>query len=104
MRPTRHRIVIQPAAIEDLDQIMAYIAEHSPLNAATLIDRILNRIRTLATLPRRCPYARENGAFPEELRQLVVGSYRVIFTVQKREVHVLRVRHAARQPLGRDDL
>jgi plasmid stabilization system protein ParE len=85
-------------------EIMGWIANDSPANAAAMIDRILARIRGLSSLPKMCEYARENGMFPEELRQLVVGPYRVIFTLQGREVHVLRIRHGARRPPSPDEL
>ncbi len=59
----------------------------------------LPNIRSLETLPRRYPLARENGSPSLELRQLLVGPYRVIFGVMDRTVHILRVIHASRDTL-----
>jgi hypothetical protein len=38
--------------------------------------------------------APENDEFVEEIRQMIVGRYRVLFTIQGRKVHVLHVRGA----------
>ena len=36
-----------------------------------------------------------------EIRQLVHGAYRILFTIAKDTVYVLHIRHGARQPLGK---
>jgi hypothetical protein len=35
-----------------------------------------------------------NDEFAEEIRQMIVGRYRVLFTIQKGKVHVLHIRGA----------
>jgi hypothetical protein len=40
------------------------------------------------------PLAPEDDEFSQEIRQMVVGRYRVLFTIKGREVHVLHVRGA----------
>jgi plasmid stabilization system protein ParE len=53
---------------------------------------------SVKAFPNRCPLARENEYFKDELRQLICGSYRIVFTVKDEEVHVIHVRHTSRQP------
>jgi plasmid stabilization system protein ParE len=48
----------------------------------------------LAVIPAGFPLAPENDEFQEEIRQMVVGRYRVLFTIRGRKVHVLHVRGA----------
>ncbi len=48
----------------------------------------------LGVLPKAFPLAPEDDEFPDEIRQLIVGRYRVLFTIKDREVHVLHVRGA----------
>lgn len=48
----------------------------------------------LGTIPNGFPFAPESDEFQEEIRQLMVGRYRVLFTIQARTVHVLHVRGA----------
>jgi plasmid stabilization system protein ParE len=50
--------------------------------------------KQLAVVPKGFPLAPEDDAFSEEIRQMVVGRYRVLFTIKGREVHVLHVRGA----------
>jgi hypothetical protein len=55
-------------------------------------------------LPRRCPIAPENDDFDVEVRQLLYGEFRVLFTVEDDVVRVLHVRHGARRFLTPDEL
>ena len=62
-------------------------------------QRWLRQLRTavfrqLSLMPRGFPIAPEDDEFSEEIRQVIVGRYRVLFTIKKRKVHVLHVRGA----------
>ena len=48
----------------------------------------------LAVVPKVFSLAPEDDDFSEEIRQMVVGRYRVLFTIKGRKVHVLHVRGA----------
>ena len=50
--------------------------------------------KQLSLMPRGFPIAPEDDEFSEEIRQMNVGRYRVLFTIRKRNVHVLHVRGA----------
>jgi plasmid stabilization system protein ParE len=50
--------------------------------------------KQLGVVPKGFPLAPEDDEFSEEIRQMVVGRYRVLFTVKGRKVHVLHVRGA----------
>lgn len=59
-------------------------------------QRWVRQLRTavskqLSLLPKGFPIAPENDEFAEEIRQMVVGRYRVLYTIRKRKVHVLHV-------------
>ena len=51
-------------------------------------------LRQLSILPKGFPIAPEDNEFAEEIRQMIVGRYRVLFTIRKRKVHVLHIRGA----------
>jgi plasmid stabilization system protein ParE len=71
---------------------------------------LLEAIASLSQMPKRCPLARENEHFSQELRQLLYGrgrnSYRVIFTILEGQeistVRILHIRHAYQQTIGED--
>lgn len=50
--------------------------------------------KQLGVVPKAFPLVPENDEFSEEIRQMIVGRYRVLFTVRGRKVHVLHVRGA----------
>lgn len=51
-------------------------------------------LERLGAVPKGFPLAPEDSEFPQEIRQMIVGRYRVLFTVKGRKVHVLHVRGA----------
>jgi len=60
-------------------------------------QRWVRQLRTaiasqLALIPKGFPLAPENDEFSDEIRQMIVGRYRVLFTIKARRVHVLHVR------------
>ena len=97
-----HSVHLDAGALEDLQRIAAWIALDSPDEARRWLDRTWNAILTLRSFPRRCPLAPETELLSLEIRQLVVGDYRILFTVTAGEVRVRHIRHGARRPLGPD--
>lgn len=63
------------------------------------MSEISDALESLTSLPERCPLAPENDAFTATIRQLVVGSVRILFTVshETRSVHILHIQHQARR-------
>ena len=51
-------------------------------------------LKQLTLVPRGFPLAPEDDEFSEEIRQMIVGRYRVLFTIRKGKVHVLHIRGA----------
>lgn len=50
--------------------------------------------KQLSLFPRGFPLAPESEDFAEEIRQMIVGRYRILFTIKKRTVHVLHIKGA----------
>lgn len=50
--------------------------------------------RQLSIVPKGFPIAPEDEEFAEEIRQMIVGRYRILFTIRKGKVHVLHIRGA----------
>jgi plasmid stabilization system protein ParE len=98
----KYSVVFRVEARDEALAAAEYIAEHaSPEVAGRWYEALEAAIKSLATMPRRCPLAREHGSLAGvELRQLVVHSHRLIFTIRASEVHVLHVRHAACENFG----
>ena len=56
-------------------------------------------LKQLRVTPKGFPLAPEDNEFPEEIRQMIVGGYRVLFTIKGQHVHVLHVKGAFVPPL-----
>lgn len=97
-------VSIQPRAERDIDEICGWISGRAPGGAIRWLDGLLDAVQTLTSLPLRCPLAPESDAFPAEVRQLIYGSYRLLFTVDGHRVRVLHVRHSARQAVQSGEL
>ncbi len=90
------RICLTGEAVHDLESIMDYIARDAPKRAEAHVDALLGKIRSLKSMPRRCAHAPENGWRGYELRHLIYGDYRILFTLAGETVTVLRIIHGAK--------
>jgi len=89
-----HRIVWSRRAAQDLDSITDYIAADSPAYAAVVLKNIVNQTRILARFPRA---GRKVPEFDDEnIRELVVYSYRIIYRLQQDETLIVAVIHGKR--------
>jgi plasmid stabilization system protein ParE len=83
-----------PQAADDLEAVCLFIARDSPQLAAAFADRVLRASDLLAS------FARSGRIVPElgigNIREIVVGSYRIIYRIQPEAVHLLTVHHGAR--------
>lgn len=100
---TKFRVIIQPSASAEMEEAFLWIAEQNPEAAVYWFHGLEEAIRGLESMPERFPLAPENDAFREEIRRLIygrrTGRYRVFFTIRGDSVHVLHVRHGARDYL-----
>ena len=89
-------IIWSDAAIRDLEEIWACIAQHSPQAAARIGREILAHVRVLANFPYIGPaYPRGSRG---TLREIVVRPYRVFYDVSEdsESVEILHIWHGAR--------
>lgn len=82
-------------ADEDVSGIFDYIARDSPVYASRMVARIESAAISASNLP-------EAGAMVDEynqpdLRQVLAGSYRIIYRMEPDQIVVLTVIHGARQ-------
>ena len=106
-----YRIEISSIAEAEADSAFLQLSQiSSSVKASQWYAGLLEAIASLSQMPKRCPLARENEHFSQELRQLLYGrgrnSYRVIFTILAGEdistVRILHIRHAYQQTIGED--
>lgn len=90
------QIIWSRTAVEDLREIVQYIALDDPGAAAHLADCIVSRIERASELPF------SHRVVPEKadpaIREVILRPYRILYQVDERReaIHILRVWHAAR--------
>jgi plasmid stabilization system protein ParE len=83
-----------PQAADDLEAICLFIARDAPQVAAAFADRVLRATDQLAYFARLGRTVPEFGI--ENVREIVVGSYRVIYRIRGEDVQILTVHHGGR--------
>ncbi|MGP1382193.1 MAG: type II toxin-antitoxin system RelE/ParE family toxin [Thainema sp.] len=105
----KYRIEISSVAEAEADRAFLRLSQiASPATAKHWYAGLIQAIESLSQMPKRCPLARENSYFSQEIRQLVYGkgrsSYRVLFTIleeqERATVRILHIRHGSQQALG----
>jgi toxin ParE1/3/4 len=87
------RLLILPAARNDLIDIGDYIATDNPTRARTFIDELERQMRTCAERPFSFP-SRDDLLLG--IRAAKYGRYLIFFEVDDNEVRIVHVRHAMR--------
>jgi toxin ParE1/3/4 len=81
------KVVWTETAWRDLERSADYIAEDSPGYAAAFVERVLEHARSLDELTFRGRVVPELGE--PNVRELLIGNYRLIFDVQEKTVCIL---------------
>ena len=81
-----------------LDAIYAYVAQDSPEYARRMVDRLTRRSQQIAEFPfsgRRVP---EYDV--DQIREVIEGSFRIIYHIKVDQIDVLAVIHGTMDVLG----
>jgi plasmid stabilization system protein ParE len=103
-----YRVILQPHAQREIWAAAHWLEEQSrsPAKALRWVRGIRAKIDTLKANPRRCPADPDSETYGEEVRVLLYGKrhgkYRILFAIRGDTVHVLTVRHSARQSLAEE--
>ena len=81
-------------ALDDLDQILEFIAKDSPVRALAFIDRIKTKVELLITFPGLGVGCQSKG-ISEDCRVMIFGSYLIFYSVDKENILVLSIISAA---------
>ena len=82
-------------ALDQLDEICRYVARRSPGQAVRLAEQMFQATDRLALFPRSGQIVPEHKL--DDVREIFVQSYRVIYCVNGDEVEILAVQHGARR-------
>jgi plasmid stabilization system protein ParE len=102
----RYEVQLTDAALAAIGAQARYIAEEvgAPLNAQRWLEQVWDAVDSLERFPRRGSMAEEDAYVEYEVRQLIVDSHLLLFTVddEQRRVWIIGLRHGHRLPRPRD--
>lgn len=87
-------IVWTAPAADDLEAAVEFIARDSEAYACTLAQLVVETAESLARFPNRGHRLR--GSRLSRFRELLVGSYRLVYLVQRRRILIVGVLHGHR--------
>jgi plasmid stabilization system protein ParE len=92
-----YKVIWDDEAIEELGQIVRYIARNNPIAARKTGDAIFDKAGTLGSFPQLGKVFRKLNR--EDVREISVSPHRIIYHVKdfERSVRILKVWHGARQ-------
>ena len=82
-------------AVDHLLLIYEYISQNSDVYADRLMDRLTRRSQQISALPQSGRQVPEYNA--PDLREVVEGSYRIIYRIKEEQIDVLGVVHSAQK-------
>ena len=89
------KVVWSPLADEQVDDAVAYISGDNPTAALQWLERLLDRTKSLATFPDSGRVVPELGR--QDIREIIVSPYRVMYRRKDDLVEIAAVRHEARE-------
>lgn len=81
-------------AIEDVQSIQQFIAQGSPHYAELVRQQLIAAVERLPTFPQSGRVVPE--ANNPAIREVIQGSYRIVYRLIHGEIHILTVHHTAR--------
>jgi plasmid stabilization system protein ParE len=105
----KYHVRITEKAEQDVASVLAWFRNQATETAGgKWFAQLMAAIDTLERMPERCGMAAEATDIGLDIREILVGkrrgTYRVLYQIEGRTVHILRVWHAARDQASREDL
>ena len=88
------KVIWAPSALDDIDALAAYIARDSVYHASLFIDRLFETADLLKEQPEIGRVISEIGS--PDCREIIYGSYRIMYRIQKNSIWINAVIHGAR--------
>ena len=95
MGPRRRRVVWTEGARRELDAAIAFVADESLEGAIGLLEDVLSSADSLQSMADRGRIVPERD--DPTIRELIVGSYRLMYHVAESEIAIVGVLHQRRE-------
>ena len=91
-----YQVIWAPGALQDLEAVVAYVAQDDPQQADSVGQEIIQHVDILRSFPRIGPvYERARDL---SVRQVVCGTYRIFYRIREKQraIDILHIWHSAR--------
>ncbi len=88
------RLIWTARCLDDLERLIQFIEHDAPVAACRFAERIIDRVEMLQINPRLGGFLSEDDT--RKYRELIKGSYRIIYRIEGDTVYLVAVHHAAR--------
>lgn len=82
-------------AVNHLSSIYTYISQNSPQYAQRLVERLTQRSEQIVKFPFSGRIVPEFET--EQIREIIEGSYRIIYYIKSEQIDILAVLHGSQQ-------
>lgn len=102
VRRIRFKVRWDRNALDELKEVLKYLSSQSDQAPKIVKSAIISRLDFIKTNPLITEPDKLKIPADKEFRSFIVFSYRVTYRVkaEAKEIHVLRIRHTSREPLG----
>jgi plasmid stabilization system protein ParE len=105
-----YRVEFTDVADMEVENILLWIMGRAPERAERWQDGLEKAVQSLEDFPGRCALVLEVSTPERQVRQLLYGAYRLLFTLLDTDgdgnldtVRILHVRHGAQKPIMQED-
>lgn len=88
------RVKWSEPALDDLENIAAYIAKDSPIYASTIVREVRDAARSISFMPLRGRMVPELE--DETVREIFVRQYRLVYRIKQDGIYLIGIIHGAR--------
>lgn len=104
-----YSVLLSDRAAADIETVLRWFSEQRATTAGKRwLATLLDKIDTLEQRPERAALAAEAFVVGQPIREMLLGrgrfKYRILFLVSTDTVHIVRVWHASRDAITRDQL
>lgn len=86
----KYNVILLPSVYHDLKDSHSWgVKQWGVKQANQWLKEVKKSAMSLSILPERYPLAPENDQFEEEIRQLVLGRYRLLCSIEENTVYIL---------------
>ena len=92
----KNKLIFLPSAVDDLDEIILYIAESDKNEALKVKNEIIDKIEKLKEFPKLGRIVSEVKIRKKGYRMLVYESYLIFYRIIEEKIYIYRILHGKR--------